>query len=444
MQSILHPEKSLEEFNKILTQIHYYVMQYGIDKFKPSLTNSIEGAKFMMVVHEGWKIAQDLIIKELLCIQDEISLVTEKIKEHNKNKRKEQSITLKKVIEILELRSLKLKKAIDAIVWQVFQFEDHLLKRLYLEKTISNINRKTLIQTLTFIDSENQKNGVLAICCDLSTFIHVGDVIHIDLINEKLTLIELKEGEKNHELTEILDSSYGIDHLLNLSENDKKQLERMSKQRWRMSQFELIAKGEQATCIKTNKPIYVPEERRIIDTYESEIVDMYKTLMNGKSWAINTIDNCLHIGLYKNPQMAMVFKAWMADMKVDSAIIDYSNVFRIPLACPPFSQSIPSDLILKLSTGEIKLMYCLDIPLWIDAINNLDGNEGKFTLETLKKSRKMQLEASNELLECNGQIIKYQNKDAITYVGSGILLKILFRYYRPISVLKEFLTQSIR
>jgi len=444
LQSILHPEKSLEEFNKILTQIHYYVMQYGIDKFKPSLTNSIEGAKFMMVVHEGWKIAQDLIIKELLCIQDEISLVTEKIKEHNKNKRKEQSITLKKVIEILELRSLKLKKAIDAIVWQVFQFEDHLLKRLYLEKTISNINRKTLIQTLTFIDSENQKAGVLAICCDLSTFIHVGDVIHLDLINKKLSLIELKEGKKNHELTEILDSSYGIDYLLSLSEDDKKQLERMSKQRWRMSQFELVAKGEQATCIKTNKAIHIPEERRIIDTYESEIVDMYKILMNGKSWAINTIDKCLHIGLYKDHQMAIVFKAWMAAMKVDSAIIDYLNVFSIPLACPPFSQSIPSDLILKLSTGEIKLMYCLDIPLWIDAMNNLGGNEGKFTLETLKKSRKIQLEAQGEMLEYKEKIIKFQNKDAITYVGSGILLKILFRYYRPISVLKEFLTQSIR
>jgi len=444
LQTVIHPEKSFEDFNKVLEDVHYLISRYGIDKFTPSGKDSLERIKFMVLVHEGWKKAQNLVIAEILAMQDELLIINKKIKRYNKNRRRKQANDLKKATKLINSRINKLKKSIDAIIWQIFSHEDHLLKRLFLNDSIDNINRATLRQTLEFTDVENKKPSSLAICCDLSTFVHVGDVLLLDLSEDKLALIELKEGERNLKLHDVLTQFYQTGCERNLfyntrdfGEKDFKQLDRMAKQQWRMSQFKKVAEDGEGIDISSNKKVNVPDERTIVDGYETEIIRMYEDLEKGKNWAIATIDGCLHLGLYKDHRLAFGFEAWMSELAIDSKKIDYLNVFSIPLACPPFAQMLPDDLILKLSTEKYKLLLCLDIPTWIKKTNEANIFPGELVFETPKKSRKLKME-SRELVDYKGKLIKYVEGDTEGYVGYGILMKIFFRHYEPISALRAF------
>jgi len=301
-----------------------------------------------------------------------------------------------------------------------------------------------LRQVLEFTDEENKKPSSLAICCDLSTFVHIGDVLLLDLSEEKLALIELKEGERNHELHEVLTQFYQTGCERNLfyntrgfGEKDFKQLDRMAKQQWRMSQFQKVAKDGKGIDISSNKKVSVPDERTLVDSYEAEIIRMYEDIKKGKNWAIATIDECLHLGLYKDQRLALGFEVWMSGLDIDSKKIDYLNVFSIPLACPPFAQMLPDDLILKLSTEKYKFLLCLDIPTWIKKTNEANIFPGELVFEAPKKSRKIKME-SRELVDYKGKLIKYVEDDIDGYIGYGILMKIFFRHYEPISVLKGF------
>jgi len=114
LQTIIHPEKSFEDFNKVLEEVHYLISRYGIEKFTPSSKDSLETIKFMVLVHEGWKKAQNLVIAEVLAMQDELLLINKKIKRHNKNRRRKQANDLKKATKLINYRISKLKKSIDA------------------------------------------------------------------------------------------------------------------------------------------------------------------------------------------------------------------------------------------------------------------------------------------------------------------------------------------
>lgn len=443
MQTIIHPEKSFKDFNIKLEEIYYLISRHGIEQLNPSIKDNVEKIKFMTLVHDGWKKAQDLVITEILEMQDELLLINKKIKRHYKNNRRKQATDLKKSITLINFRINKLKKAIDAIVWQIFNHEDHLLKRLFLNRSIDNVNRMSLRQVLEYTDEENKKKSSIAICCDLSTFVHIGDVILLDLDTKKLALIELKEGQKNYELHEVLSQFYETECERNLYYNtrdldkkDLKQLNRMAKQQWRMSQLKLVAKEGKGICISSNNKINIPDERIFVDCYEDKIIKMYEQIRDGKKWAIATIEDCLHIGLYKDLRLTFAFDAWMEGESIDSEKIDYLNVFSIPLACPPLAQFLPDELILKLSTEEYKLLLCLDLPSWIKQANEASIFQGELTLEAPKKSRKLKMESKGELVDYKGQLIKYSEGDTTGYIGYGILMKIFFMQYKPISVLK--------
>jgi hypothetical protein len=211
----------------------------------------------------------------------------------------------------------------------------------------------------------------------------------------------------------------------------------MVKQQWRMFQFQKVAKDGKGIDISSNKDVSIPDERTLVGSYESEVIRMYEDIKKGKNWAIATIDECLHLGLYKDHRLALGFEAWMRGLDIDSKIIDYLNVFSIPLSCPPFAQMLPDDLILKLSTEKYKFLLCLDIPVWIKKVNEANILAGELVFETPKKSRKLKME-SRELVDYKGKLIKYAEDDIDGYVGYGIFMKIFFRHYEPISVLKGF------
>jgi hypothetical protein len=77
---ITHPKQSFEDFNEVLKELFYLTCEYGIERCKPSKEDTLQQIKFYQMVHEGWKKSQNLAVREILDIQEEISTIKRKIK----------------------------------------------------------------------------------------------------------------------------------------------------------------------------------------------------------------------------------------------------------------------------------------------------------------------------------------------------------------------------
>jgi hypothetical protein len=301
---------------------------------------------------------------------------------------------------------------------------------------------------MKFVDEMNKDANKCCICCDLTTFMHVGDVLIIDF-NKKdkpISLIELKEGRINEKLQEVLIQYHQTQcprniylNIRNLEKNERDQIERIIRQQLRIEQaISAINEGE-GIDISTGQKLSIPDEEFIIESYEEIIIEMYKEISNEKKWSIRHIDGCLFLGLYNDLRLAeMAFPTWMKEIGVDSPVWNYQNVFNIPLARPPFTLMLPADLIKALVTGKIAMRMCLHIPFWI---NNINGKyeEVRLELESTKKSRRLDFKTI-DFIRYNNQYVKYKTKQSFGYVGSGILSKILFDFYRPIDSMRPMLT----
>lgn len=397
---IVHPEKSFDDFNKVLKELCYLTCEYGIDRIKPSKNDTLQQIKFYQLVHEGWEKAQNLATNEILSIQNEIAEIKNKIKSYNKNNNRRFSKELKSIIPILEARKRKVQFTINAIVWIVFNLKHHIVRRFYLIDGINNIENSSLFKTFEFIDKINQDPNKCAICCDLTTFMHIGDVLIIDLLKKdkkSISIVELKDGVVNAKCQDILSQFYQTEcprnlffNTFDLDKKEIKQLQRMARQQWRSSAVLSSINTGEGLDISTEKPLKIPDEEFVIESYDDIILDL-----------------------------------------------NYQYVFRIPVARPPFTLLFPTNLIKGLVTGELVLNMCLHIPFWIENLNS-KFNQAEIKLENHRKSRKTNLK--EQLLEYNGQLVKFTTGKQNGYIGSGILSKILFDFYKPLDAMRPMIT----
>ena len=446
---ITHPTKSFEDFNEVLKELFYLACEYGIERCKPSIEDTLQQIKFYQLVHEGWKKSQNLAVKEILDIQEEISIINRKIKNYNRKNNRKRAKELKNVIKLLNGRKRKIQFSVNAIVWTIFNLQHHIVRRFFLRPDINNIEKYTLFKTFQFIDEVNEDPNKCAICCDLTTFMHIGDVLIIDLLKKNespISLVELKEGDVNNKCQDILSQFYQTEcprnlyfNTRNLEKGELNQLKRMARQQWRSAQALSSINTGEGVDISTEEKLTIPDEEFIIESYDEIIFEMFNELSNEKSWSIRDIDNCLFLGLYSDPRMSEGgFKGWMEGIGVDSPVWDYQNVFNIPLARPPFTLLFPSNLIKGLVTGEIILKMCLHVPFWIKKLND-KYKEAEIGLETMKRSRKVDFRPGH-LFKYNGKLIKFSTSEYDGYIGSGILSKILFDFYRPIDAMRPSIT----
>jgi len=84
------------------------------------------------------------------------------------------------------------------------------------------------------------------------------------------------------------------------------------------------------------------------------------------------------------------------------------------------------------------MKMCLHVPFWIEMLNKT--YQGTMVrLETLEKSRKSDLKPG-QLFKYKNQLIKFETGTYSGHIGSGILLKILFDFYRPVDSMRPMIS----
>jgi hypothetical protein len=332
---------------------------------------------------------------------------------------------------------------INAIIWTIFRQQHWIVRRFYLDHNLDNISQEALQHSLDYANEINKDRNKLVVCCDLTTFMHVGDVVLVETYSDQrsIRIAELKEGKTNEKCLDVLQQFQKTQCPANLyhntqdfSKKEKTQLSRIMRQEWRMANVSLALSGKDAHDISTEQKLHIPDEEYIIDSWDDVVIKMFEKIEGGKTWAIDVISDCLFVGLYSDKIMGKyAFDIWLEGIGFYGIKLNYLSALKSPLAKPPFCLLWPGDLILRIVKSDIWLMMALDVPKWIEGVNKKYPDFLK--LESKKKSKKVNAK-KGVLIEFQHRLILSGQPAKQAYLGTGILGKVFYDFNSPIDIMR--------
>lgn len=392
---------------------------------------------FIRCCHDGFKIAQSKIIANVIVIQDEQDIINEKIKKARVNKLKSTLPELYKKKEYLEEIVILFKHCADALVWQLIQGQIYISRRLHLKvkgyKKLKEVNLKSAKNVADNINS-NPNNFVLI--TDLTNNVQVGDII--GFIDGQFCIAEIKEGEKNFKILEIIDelntNKTTAKEVIEKFEGDPKFMEhlvRTIKQSKTLQDVHEILSTDQGFDPISKKKIKIFSPKEDTPRYSERLSLLEKQLSQRNFCVYDVIDNCLHIGLYKGEMRfggPIMLKQVAAKANISNyVIVDILSVLKSlnkPIYFLPFSP----DLIFDLIFSRVTMFFMFDWDGYIKLFNQFGlSAEWATKKETATKD--------------NSSIVKFKNKGIKIYFGKdrksdmwvshGTLTKICFEHIFP-------------
>ena len=309
-----------------------------------------------------------------------------------------------------EFRSLLLRKVLDAIVYTIFSEQLHVLRRFVLHNFPPHLNIDEAKKLLMIANKYNaESRQIFAIVSDLTTCVHVGDIVLIDHRGRpKIELIEIKSGAVNTILTDFLDHFENSNKVLNslkecpaIPEQFRKQTLRMMKQRIRLSQVAEVISKEKGVDIKFNKPISFSKYTYEIDCFDEFVTDICNRTCQDKI-AGGVVDDCIHvcaaIGNSRDDSFLKAHKSIFACLKMhrknnsvivtnDERLSDWiprqesikifnpilSNLYAC--ACRPFPLwGIERENLMKILSGRLGVAFAFDLSGFIFTAESLGLN----------------------------------------------------------------------
>lgn len=450
--------KNREEHKKVLTEIAYYVFTYGmknsgIDFSEIKHSNEIKKEdlnKFTQKAHEGFKIAQKLIIEEIIYYQSEWQIIKAKIKqfrrERNKKFEQEYSLTQK----IIEQRIFTLSHIADSIAWQIIEEQLHVGRTLHIgERGIKSLENNNLQHAISAADKINEDPNAFALISDITSFVQIGDLLVRK--GELVGVMELKEGKVNRQIEdffkELKENNQTIDDLDLEKQFDKKtakQIERFHRQQVRMERAQEIIHTDQGTDPVSGEAIYIITPAIETDYYYDVLLNMQKSL-NERNWEYELIEGCLHIGMYKNEATIMapfIIEKIVKNYTKNYHIIDWMSIvnnFSEPIFFKPF----PLNLIFDILVGEVKVIMAIDFDALIELFN-VKGLDARW-LSNKETSKHKQNKIRDGIIEVNGRGIMIKLNENINFtLYTGTISKIYFDNIYPSSIATSLLMANIR
>lgn len=277
----------LLEFKKVLAA----ASEWGIKSVPLSNTNHKSPFKdqqhfkrFMSACHRGYEKAQNLIIELIKINRTSIALSDEE-----------------KIF-----RELCLRRIIDTMAFVILHTHSHVARRLVLHPIPPAIDIDVIEKAQEEANRLNNESRMsFALIADLSTFIHICDILRIDFRSGSpiLSLIELKSGKINEMLLEKLSDYEPQPKSLELLRKDKivdkqylSQAKRILKQKIRLAQVKEIVETDKGIDIVTGKSLKLLEPNIVTDDYD-EVLDKLCSEAVENRLSAGTVQYCLHIGV---------------------------------------------------------------------------------------------------------------------------------------------------
>jgi len=283
-------------------------MPLRLDEGKPHFSSGAERRKFIAACHRGYDKAQQFVFSLL----------------------KSQDPNLDDDSRVFQ--QLVMRRVIDTIAFVLLRTDSHVRRRLVLHSEVQPLDvagAGAALEVANELNSESRQT--FAVVNDLTTFIHVGDILRIDFRDGSpiVSILELKSGKVNQLLTQKLDELEHQPDALDRIKNDatipagyRKQALRMQRQRIRMQHVQEVLETDQGTDIRLEVPIQLVGPTRVAEDYDEELAECCNRARE-TGYAAITIDGCLHVGVATDSETADAFvgaqaQAWHAAFMHDT------------------------------------------------------------------------------------------------------------------------------
>ncbi|MEH6940019.1 hypothetical protein V7056_19570, partial [Bacillus sp. JJ664] len=299
--------------------------------------------EFISKVHLGFKKAQNLIVQNLLLLGKKRIRIKAYIKElRRQSEAKEIIQKYQNELEIIIYKEKILRKTADSIAWQLLGNDITIVRRLYKQIPSVEIFNSNLNHDLEVVENIfNSDNSIFPLINDITSFIQIGDLLVCEYKNQKIGLLELKEGKVNEDIERIIDdyTEFGCERKLyfELSERDKKfkkQFQRyINQQSKALNTTHLINQGEGIDDV-TGHNIKVVNDEIFYTKHFDDIVTKMLKEVDKKNFSLRIIDECLVIGVYNTTKIPIhnAFDIWKQTMDIDFQTINFINYINAPVA----------------------------------------------------------------------------------------------------------------
>lgn len=436
------------KFERELKLLINYIREYGIHHaaiMKGDLPGSDSHNQFVIQVHRGYMLAQKSVLCNLTRVLQEKKQVKAKLKDANRSRDKEAGKDCTLQLEKLEFQEVIFRKIMDSIAWTLLRLDITDVRRLYggeepIDITDSNIESCVEYSELVF--SRNPLE--FALINDLTSFVQAGDIL-LYKYGESLSIIELKSGETNKRVLDLLGSymECNCDRFLFLSlekedEKFKKQFERTVRQMEAESEVVHVLKTGQGTDRITGLQVNIGQERLELDTYTETLISLVEKART-KGYAIGAVEDCLFLGVYENDRFPRgVFSEWMRGIKHKSPIYDLRQSLLDPVAFPLFLQPFPTNTVVDIALGRVSVLLCVDLDAWLSPLEK----EG-FTIQWMSKKETNKLYAKVKGKTCHlsfdGRALMIQKDDFSFILQGGAFVRMFTLFNTPSAMRKYFM-----
>lgn len=438
--------KTTEEHATKLREIADYAFAYGSDSiglehFKQSPNEWPEELKkkFIIKCHDGFKIAQKLLVEELMHYQQlhkgNKILTTEYRAKHDKEHVKNCIHKEKTIVQRMHCFS----HIADGIAWHLLHTEIHVARRFHIgQNSAKQLQHSNIEHAIRKADEINKDPMAFALISDLTSFIQIGDLLIRR--NKHVGIMELKEGKVNEQIKEFFDALKDDPVAATetfkgkFNKNTLDQMDRMLRQELRAINALEVINHDKGIDPRTGKDIAINTPTKPIKSYHEDLFKLYMELKT-KDFAYTVVEDCVHIGMYKGESRMMGTFAVPQLIKVHTdnyVFIDWLSITK-NLSAPLFAKPFDRGFIIEVMTGSVKVFIGINMDRLIEVFND----NGLVTRWLTKKetARAKQKYSEHHLVIVNHRGI------ALTYPGSqqavmsgGILSKILYDSNLPSSL----------
>jgi len=455
------------DFEKVVKEISDLAFAHGIRTVGLYVPGDGEEKRdrFVEACHEGYALAQNRLIEELVKIEDELLDSKNNFKELRRNRNLTAIEQTKSKISLLENKRLILKKLGDSLAWIVLGNELWKIRRFYLGEKPRYLRSTNLESVKRVVDEINKDKMRFALITDLTSCIQVGDIIEINFADKYLKLIEVKEGIMNEKIADILDSFSKTDcdripYLFAKQEGlpALKQLIRTVKQDQRMDEVVKVIQTGKGKDLLHNKQLFIPNKYYIEEDYFSEINEM-ATECKQKGFSIKGIDGCLLVGMFgqemvhdsplgfahsiyhlKHPEAQCLLEATpeIGYEEIDRImaerypINDLIQGLGIPSAMPTFLWSVEKELIMDILFRRKVILSYLDF----EKMFHLASTFGIKCQWVDKKVEPRYVTKGRDFFSQLGKRPLLTKGEKQLVMGDGTIVKIIFNGVRPASILQ--------
>ena len=421
---------------------HVLVSSYGINQAGKQPESKEEYLQFFAHCHDGWKRAQTEIAAFLVDALAQRAQADADEKACRRKRDKEGQRTARLTRRGVELQIRVARRTLDVILWTILRCEHSTMRRLIVRGGENSLSVENIKAGMTAADDLNLEPLVMAVCSDMLSLVHVGDLVVVDARTGRVQFAELKAGDKNVRIAQLAEFAVSsqCEHFERLAtadfnEIDKQHYARVKKQTERNATIISTINNEGGTDPRTGSRVHISSIDGPSEYWSEAIQRCYESLAPDKKWAIETVDNCVYVGVYTDQKMAFAgFKSWMKIIECDSPVFNLTDSFGIVSARPLGAADLSEELRMKVLRGEVLVVMCLDVRGFIELGNTIAPN----SMRLASKAETAQANQRMPLLQCltlNDRVVCSETANGTSYIGVGMRDRILFDQHRPLQLL---------